>query len=216
MTAAGSGYCMSSPLPEDRVTRLKSILTSALLLACGAASAQACYTTSVVSPNPLMGNHGEVFRTAHGALFEVVGSYEYLYAYSPSVTICPGQGKMVVQGRSVGVTPLSSAAPRSGPSEGTKGAGRARDIQKATSAPITVVLRARRCAYFLADGPQGYYLLEWYGGHDPAQGDGIYGDLAGYGLKNVLYDNGQDGTLYIDDYLLNKDRALEKFGAKCR
>jgi len=169
-----------------------------------------------MSPSPLMGNHGEVFRTAQGALFEVVGSYEYLYAYYPQVTICPGQGKMLVQGKTVGVVAMQPAPRRSAPSEGMKNGDGARERRQATRAPITVALRARSCDYFVADGPQGYYLLEWYGGHDPSQGDGIYGDLSGYGMKDVLYDNGRDGRLYIDDYLLSKDSVLEKLREKCR
>jgi len=78
-----------------------------------------------------------------------------------------------------------------------------------------VVLRARGCDYFVADGPQGYFLLEWYGGYDPDLRDGIYGELASYGFKNVLYNNGQEGRIYVDDYLLSKDRVLEKFKDKC-
>ena len=45
--------------------------------------AEVCFRTSVMSPTPLMGNHGEIFRTLEGLIFEVIGSYEYLYAYYP-------------------------------------------------------------------------------------------------------------------------------------
>lgn len=82
-------------------------------------------------------------------------------------------------------------------------------------APIRVVLRLSGCDYFIADGPQGFYLLEWYGGHDPDRGDGILGEIRSYGFRNILYAQGQEGRVYVDDYLLGKDRALEKLREKC-
>ena len=33
------------------------------------------------------------------------------------------------------------------------------------------------CDYFIADGPRGLYVLEWYGGYDPSEGDTISGDI---------------------------------------
>lgn len=179
-----------------------------ILMAVGAtAQAQGCFTTMVLAPSPLMGNHGEIFRTSNGGIYEVVGSFEYLYAYFPQVTICPGVGRMVVNGKAVGIQqlqPSSQSAPapidrrRSDPRQ---------DRPSASTPPITVLLRVRGCDYFIADGPLGYYLLEWYGGYDPDRGDGIYGEL---------YNSGQQGRLYIDDYSLSRDSALEKLRAKCR
>ena len=41
-----------------------------------------------------------------------------------------------------------------------------------------VVLYQSGCrSYFIADGPNGYYLLEWYGGYDPSKVDIIVGDI---------------------------------------
>ena len=37
-----------------------------------------CYLSSVLSPAPLLGNHGEVVRLADGSLWEVIGGYLYL------------------------------------------------------------------------------------------------------------------------------------------
>ena len=160
-----------------------------------------------------MGNHGEIFRTAEGYLFEVVGSYEYLYAYYPSVTVCPDRGRMLVQGKTVGIRQLQAGP---APSGGTRNPAAKPARPAATSAPIQVVLRVRGCDYFVADGPQGYYLLEWYGGYDPFNGDGIFGELSSYGFKDVMYASGQGGRVYIDDYMLSKDRVLEKIRDKCR
>ena len=191
-------------------------LFSLMMLTCADARAQACVKTSVMAPSPLMGNHGEIFRTAEGAIYEVVGSYEYLYAYYPEVTICPARGKMLVEGKTVGVQAVQPASRRAPlPTDKKKTEGR-QEKSQASTAPITVLLRVRSCDYFIADGPQGYYLLEWYGGHDPDRGDGIYGQLGTYGFKDVLYDGGREGRLYIDDYMLSKDRALEKLREKCR
>lgn len=167
------------------------------LLSCSS-QGQDCYRTSVTAPTPLMGNHGEVFRTAEGQTYEVVGSYEYLYAYYPTVTICPSRGKMSVEGKTIGVSLLPVRA------------------SGQTNASITVVARVRGCDYFVADGPRGYYVLEWYGGYDPDKGDLIYGDIRTYGFKDVLYARERKGRLYVEDYLLSKDNALEKLLEKCR
>lgn len=192
---------------------MRWILFFAIAIQCGTSSAQGCFQTSVMAPSPLMGNHGEIFRTAEGHLFEVVGSYEYLYAYYPSVTVCPDRGRMLVEGRTVGIRALQ-AGPAPSPGKRSRGAGQPRS--GAATAPNKVVLRVRGCDYFVADGPQGYYLLEWYGGHDPSNGDGIFGELSSYGFKDVMYEGGQDGKVYIDDYMLSKDRVLEKIREKCR
>jgi hypothetical protein len=62
----------------------------------------------------------------------------------------------------------------------------------------------------------GYYLLEWYGGYDPQKGDRIHGELATYGFQDVIYSNGQSGRVYVDDYLLSKERVITKVREKCR
>ena len=42
-----------------------------------------------------------------------------------------------------------------------------------------VVLYESGCrSHFIVDGPRGYYLIEWYGGHDPSKGDVIVGDIS--------------------------------------
>lgn len=200
-------------------------VVAALYAVCVGANAQACFDTMVMSPSPLMGNHGEIFRTAEGALFEVFGSYEYLYAYTPTVTICPRAGKMLVDGKTVHIQPRGNtgrrpAAPAAKSiTEPKREARRAQPdtgISAPTTAPITVVLRVRGCDYFIADGPRGLYLLQHYGGYDPERGDGIHGEIRSYGFTTVIYSNGSDGRLYVDDYLLSRDSALEKIKDKCR
>lgn len=183
-----------------------------LLLAGGSAQAQACFETTIVGPSPFMGNHGEVFKTAEGGLYEVSGSYEYLYAYSPRAAICPGTGKMVTGEKTIHITALQARA-KASPKTAKR---RETDQDRAPSnASIEVLLRTRGCGYFLADGPYGMYLLQWYGGYDPVAHDGILGELSGYGFKDVLYSNGQSGRVYVSDYMLGKSRAIEKFNDKC-
>jgi hypothetical protein len=80
-----------------------------------------------------------------------------------------------------------------------------------------VVIQKRGCGdYFVADGPNGHYLLEWYGGHSPSEGDVIIGPINSYGFKDVCYPGHGQGRVWVDDYLLSRNRALEKYTEKCR
>lgn len=81
---------------------------------------------------------------------------------------------------------------------------------------IVVVYKSGCKSYFLADGENGYYLLEWYGGYDPTENDLIVGDINSFGFKDVSYPRKQrTGRVYVDDYNLSKQRALEKYIDKC-
>ena len=198
---------------------MRVAIAVALFLACAPANAQSCFRPSVMAPTPLMGNHGEIFRTLEGSIFEVLGSYEYLYAYYPEVTICPEQGKMLVEGKTIGIRAMSArpASPRQpGTSQGNAPSrpDRSKSSQSG-DAPIQVVLRISGCDYFIADGPNGYYVLEWYGGYDPDKGDGIFGEIRSYGFKTVIYSNGREGRVYVDDYALSRSSALEKLQEQC-
>jgi hypothetical protein len=66
-----------------------------------------CYQSSIVSPTPFMGNNDEVFKLLDNSVWKVNFSYEYMYAYSPSVVVCPSEGKLLVNGRDIYVTQLS-------------------------------------------------------------------------------------------------------------
>ena len=165
------------------------------------AFAAKCYQSSVVSPTPFMGNNDEVFKLSDGSFWQVKYEYEYLYEYYPTVVICPSSGMLLVSGKSLNVVPIRSTANPSG----------ARPANA-----VTVVYRRRGCDYFIADGPQGYYVLEWYRGHDPDVGDALVGYERGYGFKDVVYiNNGSKGRIYAEDYLLSKDRAAEILADKC-
>lgn len=72
--------------------------------------AQACYESSIVSPTPFMGNHGEVFRLADGSLWQIEYEYEYLYEYYPSVVVCPSRGKLVVRSKTLTISQVAPGA----------------------------------------------------------------------------------------------------------
>ena len=163
---------------------------------------QSCFTTSIVAPAPFMGNNDEVFKLADGSLWQVKYEYSYLYEYYPTVKICPSQGKLLVGQSILNVSPLSKGGNAS--SKGQVG--------------VKVIFKKSGCrSYFLADGDSGgIYLLEWYGGYDPDEGDEIVGTIKSYGFKDVFYPNkNRSGRVYVDDYMLSQSRALEKMAEKC-
>lgn len=159
-----------------------------------------------MSPTPFLGNNDEVFKLADGSIWQVKYEYEYLYEYYPAVTICPSRGVLLIKGKSLHVLPLR--ATRQSPS--------ANKTSGSPAGAIMITNRVRGCDYFIADGPQGYYIFEWYGGHDPEKGDTLVGYESGYGFKDVLYlSSGAAGRVYVDDYLLSRTRAIEKLAEKC-
>lgn len=80
-----------------------------------------------------------------------------------------------------------------------------------------VVYKQSGCDYFIANGPQGLYVLEWYGGYDPDRGDLVAGDIYSYGMKEVRYPQHEaKGTVWVEDYGLSRDSAVEKWQDHCR
>ncbi|WP_232493643.1 hypothetical protein [Novosphingobium kaempferiae] len=187
---------------------LLSLVASFAMQAFAPSSAKAtdCYEATVMAPSPFMGNHDEVIKLDDGSLWQVQNEYEYLYEYQPEVVICPSRGVLVIEGKSLDVVALQASRPLG-----------AHITPSKPSAVVTVVYRPEGCDYFVADGPRGYYLLEWYRGHDPAEGETLVGYDRGYGFKDVVYpDNGQTGRIYAEDYLLSRDSVIEKLAEKCR
>ena len=80
----------------------------------------------------------------------------------------------------------------------------------------TVVFRKRGCDYMILENNSGYIIAEWMGGNDPDQGDNIGGNLNSYGTKEFYnLSRNSETKLWIDDFMLSKDRALEKINDKC-
>ena len=75
----------------------------------GTAQAQGCYESSILSPSPFMGNHGEVFRLSDGSIWEVKNEYSYLYEYYPSVTVCPSLRKLILKKKQLSIAPVAPA-----------------------------------------------------------------------------------------------------------
>ena len=73
-----------------------AVLVIVFIGICSDATAQDCYSSSITSPTPFMGNNGEVFRLADGSIWEVKYEYEYLYEYYPEVVICPSKGILII------------------------------------------------------------------------------------------------------------------------
>ena len=79
-----------------------------------------------------------------------------------------------------------------------------------------VTKRVSGCDYFLIDAPSGYVVAEWYGGHDPYKGEKVVGSFDSFGFLTFFYRSGNvDGRVYIEDYGLDEDDALEKLSEQC-
>jgi hypothetical protein len=89
------------------------------------------------------------------------------------------------------------------------------DGKPATGIRAEIVFQRSGCDYFIADGPSGLYVIEWYGGHGPSQGDAIVGPINSYGFKDVCYPGYGQGRVWVDDYLLGEHSAAEKYRDKC-
>jgi hypothetical protein len=84
----------------------------------GVALAGECFESLIVSPTPFMGNNEEIFKLSDGSVWEVKYEYEYLYEYYPSVIVCPGRGKLIINEKSLDVELLSRPRNTKSKSEG--------------------------------------------------------------------------------------------------
>ena len=90
------------------------ILCACLGAMCIEAHAQDCFDATISSPTPFMGNSGEIFKLSDGTIGEVGAEYEYLYEYYPSVTVCPGRSILILKGKSLSISILSTPSPAQG------------------------------------------------------------------------------------------------------
>jgi len=72
-----------------------------------------------------------------------------------------------------------------------------------------VVAAVRGCKYFVVEQGVSYSLVEDWLCSRPRRGD------TGYGIKEVNLD-GSRCSIYVDDWMLSKSRALEKMADKCQ
>lgn len=78
-----------------------------------------------------------------------------------------------------------------------------------------VVAAIRGCKYFVVEQGANYSLVEDWLCSRPRRGDTGYGDVNTYGIKEVNLD-GSRCSIYVDDWMLSRSRALEKMAEKCR
>lgn len=76
---------------------MKRIFALIFLIYSTVALSQECYRSTIQSPTPFMGNHGEIVKLANGSLWEIQLEYEYMYEYYPSVIACPSRGVLMVR-----------------------------------------------------------------------------------------------------------------------
>jgi hypothetical protein len=79
-----------------------------------------------------------------------------------------------------------------------------------------VVYRRSSCDYFMLENSSGYIVAEWMGGNDPDEGDKITGDFNSFGTHD-FYNQTKDSesNLWIDDFMLSKEDALDKIKEEC-
>lgn len=81
---------------------------AALLLASGTAEADTCTQTAIRQPAPLLGHQGEVFQLSDGSWWRIAASRARLSAYHPMVWMCDSPERMIVEGKTLTVQPLSA------------------------------------------------------------------------------------------------------------
>jgi hypothetical protein len=85
------------------------------------------------------------------------------------------------------------------------------------AAKAVVIFKEAPCKHFVAEGPDGFYLLEWQGGYDPEKGDFIVGNFNSYGFKQAYYpDKEQDGKVYVNGFKMSQDNALQEYFDHCQ
>lgn len=75
---------------------MKKIIATAIFMYSSFANAQECYKSTIQSPSPFLGNHGEIVKLSNGTIWEIQHEYEYMYEYYPSVIACPSRGILLV------------------------------------------------------------------------------------------------------------------------
>ena len=81
----------------------------------------------------------------------------------------------------------------------------------------TVVYRSSSCDYFILENQTGYIVAEWMGGNDPDVGDKVTGDFNSFGLRDFYNQTlDTDCSLWIDNYMLDKDDAMDNLKENCQ
>jgi hypothetical protein len=84
------------------------------------------------------------------------------------------------------------------------------------AATVSRVIFKTSCDYFIVSNSQGLAVLEWYSGAEPDKDDILVGNVNSYGFKDILDETkGETLHVYVEDYSLSSDRALEIIADHC-
>jgi len=73
------------------------------------------------------------------------------------------------------------------------------------------------CDYYVVATRTGYAVLEWFGGYDPDEGDVLVGAFEEYGMHDIHDETvDEETTVWVEDYWLSKEDALDKLAEQCR
>ena len=134
-------------------------------------------------------------ETSHSAQFHLLpGTYTYAIYPTQDAGATRKTGTFTVT-KSAPVVPTSNVFDTSGNS-------------------VSVIYTEPGCDYFITSDGVWDQLLEWYSGNLPSVGDTYYGDLSGYGFKDIY---GPTGSMHIweEDYLLSSSEAASQYADKC-
>ena len=89
---------------------IKLSILACLLLYPLLAKSQDCFDTSIKEPTPFMGKDGEIVKLDDGSFWRIENANENLYAYYPSVIICPALEKLIIGEKTLDANSLASKA----------------------------------------------------------------------------------------------------------
>lgn len=75
-----------------------------------------------------------------------------------------------------------------------------------------IVVYEGQSDYYIIETTMGYTILETYSGI-LSEGDNVRGELNTYGSEYLIDSNDNEINVYIEDYMLSKDRAIEWMGS---
>jgi hypothetical protein len=89
---------------------MKKILLVLILISFENLYAQDCYKSTIKSPTPFMGNHGEIIKLADGSVWEIQFEYQYMYEYYPNVIACPNKNLLIVSDKKLSARAIKNSS----------------------------------------------------------------------------------------------------------
>ena len=88
---------------------MRKLIFVTILILTNSVFAQDCYKSTIKSPAPFLGNHGEIAKLADGSIWEIRFQYEYMYAYYPNVIACPSRGMLIVKDKKLSARAIKNS-----------------------------------------------------------------------------------------------------------